>query len=199
MTSQAGASVNFYMFHGGTNFGFMNGANATKDSYQAHVTSYDYGAPLSEWGEPSPSFLAIPEQCLKNMMQLPPLPVPSSPAKLENISEPSQMTESVPLWDVLDDLSKAHQSVSPLPMEDYNQDYGFILYRTYLSGPRDEATPDRPRITRPGTGLPGWRSDRCTRARNRRRFWFKLRYRHPDPGWISWWKTWDGSITACTC
>ena len=42
------SSVNFYMFHGGTNFGFMNGANeglgATnqggKEPYQADVTSY---------------------------------------------------------------------------------------------------------------------------------------------------------------
>ena len=31
---QAGASVNFYMFHGGTNFGFTNGAN-DKGTYRA--------------------------------------------------------------------------------------------------------------------------------------------------------------------
>lgn len=39
-----GASVNFYMFHGGTNFGFMNGAN-DKHTYRPTVTSYDYDAP----------------------------------------------------------------------------------------------------------------------------------------------------------
>lgn len=41
-------SVNFYMFHGGTNFGFMNGANeglgatneSSSDPYGADVTSY---------------------------------------------------------------------------------------------------------------------------------------------------------------
>ena len=46
------ASVNFYMFFGGTNFGFMNGGNAIEifpyDSFD--VTSYDYGAPISECG-----------------------------------------------------------------------------------------------------------------------------------------------------
>jgi len=35
---QQGSSVNFYMFHGGTNFGFMNGAN---EGYKTStVTSY---------------------------------------------------------------------------------------------------------------------------------------------------------------
>ena len=37
----AGASVNFYMYHGGTNFGFMAGANWNNDStYKPDVTSY---------------------------------------------------------------------------------------------------------------------------------------------------------------
>ncbi|XP_063230041.1 beta-galactosidase-1-like protein 3 isoform X2 [Bacillus rossius redtenbacheri] len=47
------SSVNLYMFHGGTNFGFMNGAT-TKSSYPTlatMVTSYDYDAPLSEAGD----------------------------------------------------------------------------------------------------------------------------------------------------
>ncbi|CAG2180302.1 unnamed protein product, partial [Oppiella nova] len=39
---KANSSVNFYMFFGGTNFGFMNGDRV--------VTSYDYDAPLSETG-----------------------------------------------------------------------------------------------------------------------------------------------------
>ena len=38
----ANASINFYMFFGGTNFGFTNGGHV--------VTSYDYNAPLSESG-----------------------------------------------------------------------------------------------------------------------------------------------------
>ncbi|MBQ6019801.1 MAG: beta-galactosidase, partial [Clostridia bacterium] len=38
---EEGASLNFYMFHGGTNFGFMNGANYY-EIYEPTVTSYDY-------------------------------------------------------------------------------------------------------------------------------------------------------------
>lgn len=36
---QKGLSINLYMFHGGTNFGFMNGA-LEMHSYKADVTSY---------------------------------------------------------------------------------------------------------------------------------------------------------------
>ncbi|WP_419819211.1 glycoside hydrolase family 35 protein [Glaciibacter flavus] len=52
-----GASVNLYMFHGGTNFGFTSGAN-DKGTYSPIVTSYDYDAPLDELGEPGPKYWA---------------------------------------------------------------------------------------------------------------------------------------------
>ena len=54
----AGASVNVYMFHGGTNFGLTNGAN-DKGRYLPIVTSYDYDAPLDEAGEPTEKFWAL--------------------------------------------------------------------------------------------------------------------------------------------
>ena len=44
---KANSSINFYMFFGGTNFGFTNGGNGV----QGVVTSYDYNAPLSESGQ----------------------------------------------------------------------------------------------------------------------------------------------------
>jgi beta-galactosidase len=50
-------SINLYMYHGGTNFGFMNGANYAP--YQPTVTSYDYDAPLNESGDPTPKFFAF--------------------------------------------------------------------------------------------------------------------------------------------
>lgn len=47
----SGGSVNFYMFHGGTNFGFTNGAlYIARNYYTADVTSYDYDCPISEHG-----------------------------------------------------------------------------------------------------------------------------------------------------
>ncbi|VXC44667.1 glycoside hydrolase family 35 protein [Pseudoclavibacter sp. 8L] len=54
----AGASVNFYMVHGGTNFGLTNGANH-KGRYLPIATSYDYDAPLDEAGNPTPKFFAF--------------------------------------------------------------------------------------------------------------------------------------------
>ena len=51
-------SVNFYMFHGGTSFGWMNGAN-DYGRLTPDVTSYDYDAPLSEDGRPTQKYFAI--------------------------------------------------------------------------------------------------------------------------------------------
>lgn len=60
----AGASVNIYMFHGGTNFGLTNGAN-DKGRYLPLVTSYDYDAPLDEAGNPTEKFFAFREVIAK--------------------------------------------------------------------------------------------------------------------------------------
>lgn len=46
-------SLNMYMFIGGTNFGFMNGANHY-ETYAPDVTSYDYDALLTECGDVRP-------------------------------------------------------------------------------------------------------------------------------------------------
>ena len=54
-----GDGINLYMFHGGTSFGFMSGANWNDSTYFSDVTSYDYGAPLDEAGHPTPKFLAF--------------------------------------------------------------------------------------------------------------------------------------------
>ncbi|UNK72078.1 beta-galactosidase family protein [Microbacterium sp. H1-D42] len=56
----AGASVNIYMFHGGTNFGFTSGAN-DKGIYRPITTSYDYDAPLAEDGTPTAKYRAFRE------------------------------------------------------------------------------------------------------------------------------------------
>ena len=55
---QLGASVNFYMFHGGTNFGFYNGAGC-REKYLPTVTSYDYDAPVSESGDLTEKYFQV--------------------------------------------------------------------------------------------------------------------------------------------
>jgi len=132
----AGASVNFYMFHGGTNFGFMNGANLELTGYRADVTSYDYACPLDEAGDPSPRFAAYRE-VLRKFVDIPNLPIPA-PATKKAYGRVS-LTESTGLFDSLDKLSTKRESVTPDPMEYFDQDYGFILYRKRISGPRPES------------------------------------------------------------
>lgn len=62
------ASFNFYMFHGGTNFGFTSGANKYENTklptYLPQLTSYDYDAPLNEAGDPTEKYFKI-----KNFLQ----------------------------------------------------------------------------------------------------------------------------------
>jgi beta-galactosidase len=57
---QKGANVNFYMFFGGTNFGFWAGANDWGiGRYMADITSYDYDAPLTEPGDLAPKYYVL--------------------------------------------------------------------------------------------------------------------------------------------
>lgn len=88
----AGASVNIYMFHGGTNFGLTNGANDS-GRYLPLVTSYDYDAPLSESGEITDKFRAFRDVIAKHAtVPDEPLPVPvDAPVlsvPLESIGDP---------------------------------------------------------------------------------------------------------------
>ncbi len=52
------AGFNFYMFHGGTNFGFTAGANHYL-RYSPTITSYDYCALLNEYGDYTPAYHAV--------------------------------------------------------------------------------------------------------------------------------------------
>lgn len=131
-----GASVSLYMFHGGSNFGFMNGANAEPGpKYQPTVTSYDYDAPLDEAGHPTPKYHAFRDVIARfsdlPLEAAPEAPPPAAYGRVE-------LREFVGLEDSLDLLSEAVQSAVPETMEEVDQDYGFILYRTQISGPREE-------------------------------------------------------------
>ena len=132
----AGASLNFYMFHGGTNFGFMSGANLNAGVYLADVTSYDYASPLDEAGDPAPRFGAY-RQALAKYVDLPAVEIPA-PAPKANYGA-IHMTHAAGLLAALDIISRKQTWVTPPAMEMLDQNYGFILYRTRISGPRPEA------------------------------------------------------------
>ncbi len=124
-----GYSVNVYMFHGGTSFGFMNGANFGKDGYLPEVTSYDYDAALDEAGRPTRKFYLFRDVIQRRTgIAPPPLPSPLPIARVQEF----QLEESAPLWSNLPiPVSVDH----PRSMETFRQSYGYILYRKELTGP----------------------------------------------------------------
>ncbi|WP_406333053.1 beta-galactosidase [Streptomyces zaomyceticus] len=126
-----GASVNFYMFHGGTNFGFTNGAN-DKHTYRPTVTSYDYDAPLDEAGDPTEKYTAFRDVIAK-YAPVPGGPVPAPGAKL---TVPGiTLTQSAELLPNAAALAPGIDSRRPLTMEELEQDFGFVLYETALPLP----------------------------------------------------------------
>jgi len=127
------ASVNFYMFHGGTNFGFMNGANYA-DKYQPTITSYDYSALLTESGDRTEAYYKIREIIGKYFGNVPEITAKDSEkAAYGKI----KLTEKAELFTNLDCLSTPIKSTAPKFMEDVGQNYGYILYRSTLKGPWD--------------------------------------------------------------
>ena len=125
----AGASVNLYMFHGGTNFGFTNGAN-DKHTYRPTVTSYDYDAPLDEAGDATPKFTAFRDVIARHA-PVPGTPVPEPSKKLNLLG--IRLTRTAPLLASLDRLGDAVEGERPLTMEQLGQDFGFVLYETALA------------------------------------------------------------------
>ncbi|MFJ5835105.1 beta-galactosidase [Streptomyces sp. NPDC093089] len=123
-----GASVNFYMFHGGTNFGFTNGAN-DKHTYRPTVTSYDYDAPLDEAGDPTAKFTAF-RDIIAKYAPVPDGPVPPPGPKLA--PRTVRLTESAGLLAHAATLGTAVEARRPLTMEELEQDFGFVLYETVL-------------------------------------------------------------------
>jgi beta-galactosidase len=132
-----GASVNFYMFHGGTNFGFYNGANCQEPNlYEPTITSYDYDALLDETGQPTEKYFAVRNVIARytEMANLPELPAPAPRQAYGRV----ELIEQAALFEQLEALSDPVQVIAPLPMEKFGQQYGFILYSTRVSGPRPE-------------------------------------------------------------
>lgn len=122
------ASFNFYMFHGGTNFGFTAGANCHEE-YQPTVTSYDYCALLTEWGDYTPAYYAVRELLLK-AQNLPETELPASP-ELQTIGK-VELDESTSLMSNFDNLGERHRVPLPESMEYFGQNSGMIYYETKL-------------------------------------------------------------------
>ena len=125
-------SVNIYMIHGGTSWGWMAGANSSGgDSYAADISSYDYDSPLDEAGRPTEKYWKLREVVQKHLPAG--VKLPELPPALPMIEIPEfQCSESAKLTDL---LGKPTHSEKPLSMEALDQNYGYILYRTKVTGP----------------------------------------------------------------
>lgn len=133
---KAGLSINMYMFHGGTTRGFMNGANFKGDTshYEPQVSSYDYDAPLDEAGNATAKFRAFREVIAKYRPKNQPLP--PIPAAKPSVALPAmQLSKSLSL---LERLPTPVASQKPLTFENLKQAYGFVLYRTTVTGSGSE-------------------------------------------------------------
>ncbi len=124
-----GYSISIYMVHGGTSFGWMNGAGVNQTPYQPDVTSYDYDSAIDESGRPGAKYFPFRDAIAKATgVTPPPVPVVDPPIA----TPPVEFKESVSLWQTLPQPFSSEQVVS---MEDLNQAYGYILYRTTVPGP----------------------------------------------------------------
>ena len=117
------------MFNGGTSFGWMNGANSDGTSYSPYVTSYDYGAPLNEAGQITPRYRVF-RQAISEATGKVASALPLANATIQ-IAEFSAL-RAASLWTALPNETA---SGLPVPMEEWNQAYGYALYRTTISKP----------------------------------------------------------------
>lgn len=128
-------SINLYMFHGGTNFGFMNGCSARGVTDLPQVTSYDYDALLDEQGNPTPKYFAVQKMMETYYPEYPKMkPLTKESFELRDIA----LSEKVSLFETLPDLAQPVESLYPVKMEDLEQSYGYLLYRTEASWDADE-------------------------------------------------------------
>lgn len=118
-----GVSFNLYMFHGGTNWGFMQGSNGGAGDYGVDTTSYDYDAPLDEAGRVTAKYLAFQNVLNPGAKQAEPtIPTIAIPA--------FQLTQSTSLWDI----QSKEAFIGPLKsFEDLDQAHGLMLYENVVT------------------------------------------------------------------
>ncbi|KAJ9143052.1 Beta-galactosidase [Pleurostoma richardsiae] len=137
----ASASISFYMVHGGTNFGFQNGA-MWQNRTTVFTSSYDYGAPLDETGRTTDLYFKMREAIL------PFVPNGSIPEPSANLPRASidQFTLS-PTTTLFNVRGQKTTASSPLTMEALGQAYGFTLYEHTAAAKieGDVQAGDRPR------------------------------------------------------
>ncbi len=120
-----GISFSLYMTHGGTSFGHWAGANSP--GFAPDVTSYDYDAPINEWGLATPKFWELRKMMEKynDGKKMP--AVPKAPMPIVTVPK-FELTEFAPFH------SNQHliPSVTPMTFEEMNLGWGMTYYGTVL-------------------------------------------------------------------
>ncbi|XP_056227399.1 beta-galactosidase [Seriola aureovittata] len=132
-----GANVNLYMFIGGTNFGYWNGAN---EPYGSQPTSYDYDAPLTEAGDLTEKYYAI-RAVIKMHSKIPEGPIPPTTPKYAYGTVGMKKLQTIS--DALEKLSFSGpvKSMYPQTFIQLNQAFAYVLYRTTLPVTCSTSTP----------------------------------------------------------
>ena len=139
-----GISFSLYMTHGGTSFGHWAGANSP--GFAPDVTSYDYDAPINEWGLPTPKFWELRKMMEKYNERGFPLSggrkgslpaVPKAPMPIITVPK-FELTEFAPLFNGFDyrytwweHEEEAHGD-RPKTFEELDMGWGTVLYCTRL-------------------------------------------------------------------
>lgn len=123
---------NFYMVHGGTNFGFTSGANYNDaHDIQPDITSYDYDAPINEAGWPTTKYMALRDVMKKHV----PYTVPDIPEKISVVKLPDiAMQKTVSLFDWKENI-RPEENDTPLTFEELEQGSGYVLYSKNFNQP----------------------------------------------------------------
>ena len=120
-------SMNLFLLRGGTNFGFISGCSARKTKDLPQITSYDFDAPITEWGQPTEKYYAVQRVTHEVFTEL---------EQMEPISRQAKAYGSFPLLgtanllDVAADITEEILLDYPQPMEQIGQNHGYILYRS---------------------------------------------------------------------
>ena len=119
-----GISFSLYMTHGGTSFGHWAGANSP--GFAPDVTSYDYDAPINEYGQPTEKFFKLREMMQKFSAQKLPS-VPKAPMPI--ISVPKfELKEFIPLPLAIKKTEKGALKT----FEEMDMGWGTMVYSTTM-------------------------------------------------------------------
>ncbi|MBO7558777.1 MAG: beta-galactosidase [Bacteroidaceae bacterium] len=120
-----GISFSLYMTHGGTSFGHWAGANSP--GFAPDVTSYDYDAPINEYGLATPKFYQLREMMAKynDGKKMP--AVPKAPMPIITVPK-FELKEFAPFH------GNQHliPAVNPMTFEEMDLGWGMTYYVTQL-------------------------------------------------------------------